>query len=969
MASNTEKEILINMGAYFEGKWQEAHETCVERLNDSDRRYLSEIETCNDFKAKIPELKDGFSHKSKDAILNDLAPFISQMRNFLALLAVSTGSTPLQTAMVWGIMSLVIQGASGMKTIFKETIEMLDMLSHDLEILEIHEGAFKDNPRMGQDLVGIFVEIIQFWTSAIHFLRRNTFQSAAMRFWPSVKQDFERSSRRIRQSCYRVKDKASAIRAEQLPARILQAMDLYDEETSSTHVSAKEGNPSDYPCYDIPFARNGSFRGRQAELDLVISHLTPDTSGHNVKSFALWGTGGVGKTQIALEFAYKRKDEAKESIFWVDCETGMSIAKSFTKIANALKLEGVIEDENSDKNRLLVLNWFRSTGESWLLILDNVEDDELARQCWPIAHNSHGSILATSRNSLIAFDPAAGGVQIKEFTDRQGAEMLQYFAGRSSYSDKEREAAEALSKLLGGLGLALAVMAAQVRIRRMSFQGFLGFYQRYAADLHKNGQGVKSHYRGSLHTCWVTAFENLSQNALAIQSVLAVTAPTNISQEIFEPKKRETLPKLLEFCANELEREDALSELLNMSLINREPDTQLLSVHRLIQFEFRDYIGADGRQKAFTTAAEQLYSKFPKQINGVSLRNENEECKKYAQHVLSLCAHWQFYQFPLEKPGNFDSFTRLLTNCAWFLLEAGAWSEEIELMQTAFEVCEDKDGLEYAHLCNTHSCVQVERGKADEASRLLNKAIQIRSKLLGENHVETAHSYCNYGNAVQQAYETPNSIQEALSYYQKAMEIDKLLPPEEVIKFSYARFLNASRAYRLLKQYDVGLNYVDLAAKSVLHMFGPDSHFGATLRVHKANILFDQGNTGEAEKLWREAFVIFKRENNAHPATISVHLKLACLEMRRGEVDSAINALQKLLLTCELREKAKGDRGEIARVTRRLAEAHELKGELAEATRLKLEAEAIRHDIQKDRAWQLPDEERSYDILVWNEYW
>ena len=82
-----------------------------------------------------------------------------------------------------------------------------------------------------------------------------------------------------------------------------------------------------------------------------------------------------------------------------------------------------------------------------------------------------------------------------------------------------------------------------------------------------------------------------------------------------------------------------------------------------------------------------------------------------------------------------------------YLLESGAWSEEIELMKTAFEVCKDKNGLDYAHLCNTHACVQVERGKAYEAISLIDKAIAIRTKILGPTHVETAHSYNNYANS------------------------------------------------------------------------------------------------------------------------------------------------------------------------------------------------------------------------------
>lgn len=79
--------------------------------------------------------------------------------------------------------------------------------------------------------------------------------------------------------------------------------------------------------------------------------------------------------------------------------------------------------------------------------------------------------------------------------------------------------------------------------------------------------------------------------------------------------------------------------------------------------------------------------------------------------------------------------------------------------------------------------------------------------------------------------------------------------------------------------------------------------------------------------------------------------------------------LNRLDAVSKLRERAKGDKGEIARVTRFLADAWRLKGNEAESMRLITAAETMRLEIQKHRTWQLPDEKRAYDILVWNEYW
>lgn len=60
-----------------------------------------------------------------------------------------------------------------MPRILIDTIDMLDTLRHNFEILQIYQSFFKDNLQMGQDLFSIFEEIILFWTRMIHFLRRN----------------------------------------------------------------------------------------------------------------------------------------------------------------------------------------------------------------------------------------------------------------------------------------------------------------------------------------------------------------------------------------------------------------------------------------------------------------------------------------------------------------------------------------------------------------------------------------------------------------------------------------------------------------------------------------------------------------------------------------------------------------------------------------------------------------------------
>ena len=75
------------------------------------------------------------------------------------------------------------------------------------------------------------------------------------------------------------------------------------------------------------------------------------------------------------------------------------------------------------------------------------------------------------------------------------------------------------------------------------------------------------------------------------------------------------------------------------------------------------------------------------------------------------------------------------------------------------------------------------------------------------------------------------------------------------------------------------------------------------------------------------------------------------------------------MIVAQLNEPSKGDKGETARIMRKLAEAHELKGDVAEAMRLKASAEAMRKEIQGDRFESLPDEDLSYAMMNFHAFW
>jgi hypothetical protein len=180
------------------------------------------------------------------------------------------------------------------------------------------------------------------------------------------------------------------------------------------------------------------------------------------------------------------------------------------------------------------------------MVMDNVEELSFIRNAWPVA--PHGAVLVTSRNSIVSIDPAAAGLEIEVFQDESGLKLLTELIGRPSYSEEEKESGRQLSKRLGGLPLAIAVMASQIRLRSKSITEFLQLYNKHYKQLNKEKRGIELYYSFSLATCWQTAFDFITPDATKLLEVIAHVAPDHIPEKLF---RHPNLPDRYSFCEDD----------------------------------------------------------------------------------------------------------------------------------------------------------------------------------------------------------------------------------------------------------------------------------------------------------------------------------------------------------------------------------------------------------------------------------
>lgn len=109
------------------------------------------------------------------------------------------------------------------------------------------------------------------------------------------------------------------------------------------------------PCYSISVLQNAAFFGRQEELNFCKTAIAPKS---HSKGVLLYGTGGVGKTSIALELVYQEKSR-RNIITWVAAEDESKIAEGFVRIASDLGLHE--EGANAKSDRDAVKTWLEKT--------------------------------------------------------------------------------------------------------------------------------------------------------------------------------------------------------------------------------------------------------------------------------------------------------------------------------------------------------------------------------------------------------------------------------------------------------------------------------------------------------------------------------------------------------------------------------------------------------------------------------
>ncbi|KAK3946626.1 P-loop containing nucleoside triphosphate hydrolase protein, partial [Pseudoneurospora amorphoporcata] len=510
-------------------------------------------------------------------------------------------------------------------------------------------------------------------------------------------------------------------------------------------------------CYRVKFSLQGmptsnNFVPRPSDITDIEKSLLPShqkEQGCNV--FVLHGLGGIGKTQLAVNFA-RQYQAAFSAIFWLDGTSEDSLKQSFASCAKRIPKDQIPENIRSPKtgnevdlNDIVehVQEWLAKDGNvDWLLIFDNVDLDYTQGEI-PGAYDirkyylrsDHGAVLITSRLSKLAqlgeskrIKPADLDLSKKIFEKWYRKELMM-----------DDDAKELLDSKLGGLPLALAQAAAYIGEADIPIAKYIDLYEKQWDKLLQNTDSDLLDYGNrSVWTTWMISFnaiETKDKNAGNLLRLWAFLDNREMWHSLLQAAKndQEQWPKwLCDIACNEVKFLNIATLLLRYSMIEtRESEQSSYSMHPVVH-RWISHIQNDAGKRVFLRLAVML----------IGFSVPYRTTKNYWVLQRRLLPHAE--------------------RCLWWIgkLEGGE--------------CNIED-ITIVHATHSLGDLYLDQGRLQEAETMYQRALEGREKALGPDHTSTLDTVNNLGLL----YSDQGRLKEAETMYQRALEgKEKALGPD-----------------------------------------------------------------------------------------------------------------------------------------------------------------------------------------------
>ncbi|KAL8364903.1 hypothetical protein RB595_003946 [Gaeumannomyces hyphopodioides] len=521
---------------------------------------------------------------------------------------------------------------------------------------------------------------------------------------------------------------------------------------------------SPQPFTTIPFSRDPDFVNRGDILDQLRQRCSEPAG-----RMALVGLGGIGKSQLAIEFAYRTAEETPNKwIFWIHAGTQARVEEGFQAIADVVKLPG----RNQPKADVLqlVYGWLSNEQNGrWTIILDSADDGGVfyatndGRKGKPLANylpqSRNGSIVVTTRNRDLACRLTGSYKNIINIEPMVLADALLLLKKKLGPLP-DTDIAKALVQALDLVPLAISQAAAYIQARSP-----LSSVGEYLAEFHK-GERKRTRLLGydagdlrrdggasnAILTTWQISFEHIRSKRSSAADLLALISffdRQGIALSLLKPINTESIQQNSgsESGSSSDEADDGFKDdvaiLRDFCLVSTSENASALEMHGLVQLSMRQWLEADGLQDKFRRQfVERMAAAFP-----TGDYSNWATCQQLFAHVEAAI------DCRPTKEGTQELWAGLMYRGGWYALEQGRYRAAERMAGKAKRSREKQLGeSDEKTLASTALYAETFRhqGRWEEAEKLQVEVMETRKTKLGVDHPDTLTSMANlastYGN-------------------------------------------------------------------------------------------------------------------------------------------------------------------------------------------------------------------------------
>ncbi len=554
------------------------------------------------------------------------------------------------------------------------------------------------------------------------------------------------------------------------------------------------------------------------------------------------GMGGLGKTQLAVEYAHKYKDSYPSGVLWLTMDQNLD-----EQLLTFGKENNLVNQNLDIKEQLDGIKYQLKSFENMLLIYDNTNKQEDIEQDF-LPKSTTNKILITTRNPIHGYTL----IELETLNFENSKKLLEIESGRTIF-DSEHIFIKKLCVELDGLPLALEMAGAYVKHFNLSWEKYFNLYTKQSIELLNKSKLPES----------FTKHENNIANTLIISQ-----------QIIDETEKLKEILNLLSYGANEPIDDEFITKLLSCD------DTDIIeaiSIGKKLKYIKKSSQGYTIHRllKEVWKTQEELEQTF---INSVAknLADYIYEIKDEFLNLSKLEKSNLFSEQWINYLPNNDTKAILIAYRAYLDYYKGYYESGLNIVNLANEMITNRDSKEYAEILTYQGSLNYVQKNYKAAKKFYEQSYQIYKKIFAnQNHLDIMFCLNNLGAA----WGTEN-INKAFDFYTQSFEMSKKLFLNQDNSHSARALNNLGALWRENKDLDKALDFYSQSLEIREKIYQNKEHPDIALSLYNLGIVWwDKKDFNKSLNFRNQSFEMYKNlfPNQNHPDIISSMINLAFL--------------------------------------------------------------------------------------------